>query len=164
MKSKWWCWWQYDDNVKDVNGCWLKHYTPYHWEPEFMTIFITWQSWMTLTTFAIAYSASAEYSSTFTCVSICASVTGETSHLFTFITCVRPCKPHIFWELVTATIHWPIGDHLVTTWCLQILLSRILAIYLHCYHFHFVNCLFLLKQWEEHNSHTISQLKAYKFQ
>ena len=44
------------------------------------------------------------------------SVTGVTSHLFAVITCIRPCKPYIFWKLMTATIHWPLGDPLVTTW------------------------------------------------
>ena len=64
----------------------------------------------------IVDSASAEYCSTFTCPCVRVCVTGVTSHLFTFITCVRPCKPYIFWKLMTATIHWPLGDHLVTTW------------------------------------------------
>ena len=54
----------------------------------------------------IADSASAEYCSTFTCVSLCLCVTDVTSHLFTFITCIRPCKPYI---------HWPFDYHLVTT-------------------------------------------------
>ena len=36
-----------------------------------------------------ADSASAEYCSPFTCVSVCVC-TGVTSHFFTFITCIRP--------------------------------------------------------------------------
>ena len=63
----------------------------------------------------IVDSASAEYCSTFTCMCV-RPWTGVTSHLFIFITCIRPCKPYIFWKLMTATIHWPLGDHLVTTW------------------------------------------------
>ena len=47
----------------------------------------------------------------------CVSPSTEvTSHFFTFITCIRPCKPYIFWNLLTATIHLPLDDHLVTTW------------------------------------------------
>ena len=30
------------------------------------------------------------------CVCVCPSVTGVTSHLITFTTCIRPCKPYIF--------------------------------------------------------------------
>ena len=49
-------------------------------------------------------------------------------HLATIITCLKPCKPYIFWKLLTATSHchdfrlvvvttwWPPSDHLVTTW------------------------------------------------
>ena len=51
------------------------------------------------------------------CVRPC--VTGVTSHLFTFITGITPCKPYIFWKLMTAydSLWQPLStDDLVTTW------------------------------------------------
>ena len=64
----------------------------------------------------IADSASAEYCSTFTYPSVCVSVHKRDILPFHSITFIRSCKPYIFWKLMTATIHWPLGDHMVTTW------------------------------------------------
>ena len=56
--------------------------------------------------YLIADSAQTEYCSTFLCASVCVSVTGVTSQVFSIIWLFRPCKPYTLTNLILAP-PWP---------------------------------------------------------